>query len=115
MFQSIIIFNYFYRGFTECYEHFTNLGYRVLCLADRVIEDSEFGLDPSLFPMQKASQLAELDRTELECNLTYRGLLICESPLKNDTVSWIEKFRKSYFMTLIITGDNMLTAIAVAK
>ena len=91
------------------------MGYRVLCLADRVIDDKEFDLDPALFTMQKASLLAERDREELERNLTYRGLLICESPLKTDTVQWIEKFRKSYFTSIIITGDNMLTAIAVAK
>ena len=57
----------------------------------------------------------ELDRSDLEKNLNYRGLLICESPLKPDTALWLEKFRKSYFNSIIITGDNMLTAIAVAK
>jgi magnesium-transporting ATPase (P-type) len=39
----------------------------VLCLADREIDD------------------ADKEREELECKLTFRGFLICESPLKTDT------------------------------
>ncbi|CAK72470.1 unnamed protein product (macronuclear) [Paramecium tetraurelia] len=81
-----------------CYQHYSNLGYRVLCLADREIEEYE-----------------NQEREELEKNLVFRGFLICESPLKPDTQQWIKKFKSSYFQPIIITGDNLLTAIAVGK
>ncbi|CAD8051496.1 unnamed protein product [Paramecium sonneborni] len=81
-----------------CYQHYSNLGYRVLCLADREIKEFD-----------------NQEREELEKNLIFRGFLICESPLKTDTQQWIKKFKSSYFQPIIITGDNLLTAIAVGK
>jgi P-type E1-E2 ATPase len=59
--------------------------------------------------------LSNLDRSVLETKLTFRGFLICESPLKPDTALWISKFKASYFNSVIITGDNLLTAIAIGK
>ena len=56
-----------------------------------------------------------MDRSDFEKNLKFRGFLICESPLKKDTALWMQKFKQSYYTVKIITGDNMLTAIAVAK
>jgi cation-transporting ATPase 13A1 len=101
-------------NFVAQYEHFANKGYRVLCLADKLIDESEYGFEEGMFFTEKATIVANRDRVELEQQLTFRGLLICESPLKKDTASWISKFTASYFVPLIITGDNLLTAIAVA-
>ena len=84
----------------------------MLCLADKEIDTSD--LDDSLFYTEKAQRVAHRERSELEQGLTFRGLLICESPLKKDTAQWISKFTASYFKPLIITGDNLLTAMAVA-
>ena len=38
---------------------------------------------------------------------------MCENPLKRDTSQFIESYRKSGFNIIMITGDNILTAISV--
>ena len=51
-------------NFVEQYEHFANKGYRVLCLADRVIDESEF--DDGMFYSERAAIVGNRDRSELE-------------------------------------------------
>ncbi|CAD8134897.1 unnamed protein product [Paramecium pentaurelia] len=84
--------------YEQCYQYYSNLGYRVLCLADREIKEYE-----------------NQDREKLENNLVFRGFLICESPLKTSTQKYIQNIKQSYFQPIIITGENLLTTIAVSK
>jgi P-type E1-E2 ATPase len=45
--------------------------------------------------------------------LTFAGFFICSSPLKEDTLKNIQQLQKAQYKILIITGDNILTAIKV--
>ena len=58
-------------NYEQAYKHYSKLGYRVLSLA--------YGkLDSSL-------NFQDVDRENIEKNLTFAGLCICDSPLKFDT------------------------------
>ena len=48
-----------------------------------------------------------------ECDLKFCGFFICNSPLKPDTYKNIQNLQKANYKILIITGDNILTAIKV--
>ncbi len=48
-----------------------------------------------------------------ECNLKFCGFFICNSPLKPDTLKNIQNLQKANYRLIIITGDNILTAIKV--
>lgn len=45
--------------------------------------------------------------------MNFCGFFICSSPLKEDTLKNIKSLQKAKFNILIITGDNILTAIKV--
>lgn len=57
------------------YKHYSKLGYRVLSLAYGV-------LDPTM-------NFSDVERSDIEKNLTFAGLFICDSPLKFDTKQYI--------------------------
>jgi len=64
--------------------------------------------------VENASDLAELmdgPRSEMECGLTFLGLLIMENKLKSDTPHIIRELRSSGLDLKIISGDNGLTTI----
>ncbi len=50
----------------------------------------------------------------MESGLTFAGFFICNSPLKEDTLQHIESLQNAKYNLLIITGDNILTAMKVA-
>lgn len=56
-----------------------------------------------------------LPRSELEKGLTFVGLLNMENQLKKETCMWLTHFMACRFRLVMITGDNPLTAAAVAK
>ena len=53
------------------------------------------------------------ERELAECGLKFCGFFICNSPLKADTFKNIQNLQKAKYKLLIITGDNILTAIKV--
>lgn len=54
-------------------------------------------------------------RSEIESNLKFLGLLIMENKLKAQTPGTIENLQKCKVKTVMATGDNVLTAISVAR
>uniref|UniRef100_H2ZW02 Cation-transporting ATPase n=1 Tax=Latimeria chalumnae TaxID=7897 RepID=H2ZW02_LATCH len=52
---------------------------------------------------------------EVESDLTFLGLLILENRLKPETVPVLEELRNARIRTIMITGDNLETAVTVAK
>ncbi|CAG2100693.1 unnamed protein product [Medioppia subpectinata] len=89
--------------FTDTLMEYTEKGFRVLALAYRPL--------PSMtYPkMQRAS------REDLEKNLQFLGLLIMGNMLKPETTPIIETLLSANIRTVMITGDNMLTALSVAR
>lgn len=59
------------KGYEEAYKYYAKLGYRVLSLAFAKL-DSTLSIN-------------DVERSEVEKNLTFAGLFICDSPLKSDT------------------------------
>ena len=54
-------------------------------------------------------------RDAVECNLTFRGLIIMQNKLKPETTPTLNILQKAAIRSLMITGDNLLTATAVAR
>ena len=54
------------------------------------------------------------ERDEIEVELNFLGLLILENKLKPITTSIISHLHEADIRTVMITGDNILTAISVA-
>lgn len=59
--------------------------------------------------------VASITRTEVESKLTLLGCLIFANKLKTDTKIAMASLRAARCRCIIVTGDNPLTAIAVAK
>lgn len=77
-------------------------GYRVLALASKV-----FKMD--------YMQSQRVERNVIESNMIFLGLLIVQNKLKEKTSSSIETLHNANLKMVMATGDNILTAISVAK
>ncbi|XP_068809784.1 probable cation-transporting ATPase 13A4 isoform X3 [Struthio camelus] len=80
---------------------YTAQGFRVIGLAYK--------------PLQTGRQSANLTREEVESDLTFLGLLIMENRLKRETKPVLEELSAARIRSVMVTGDNVQTAITVAK
>ncbi|XP_075794404.1 putative cation-transporting ATPase 13A4 isoform X2 [Pelodiscus sinensis] len=76
-------------------------GFRVIGLAHRTLPPG--------------TQAAGSPREELESDLTFLGLLIMENRLKAETKPVLEELSAARIRSVMVTGDNVQTAITVAK
>lgn len=92
--------------YEETFKHFTRNGARVLALAYKYLSvDAEIG--------QK--RINDLQREEVESELNFAGFLVLQTPLKEDALKSIQMLNESSHRTVMITGDNPLTAVHVAR
>jgi cation-transporting ATPase 13A3/4/5 len=75
-------------------------GLRVLALATKEVKQKDF------------KQLVSVDF--IESDLQFLGFILFENPLKEKTTDTITKLNKCGIGTVMITGDNLLTALSVA-
>ncbi|NXX85767.1 AT134 ATPase, partial [Urocolius indicus] len=80
---------------------YTTQGFRVIGLAWK--------------SLQTGKQLTDLTREEVESDLTFLGLLIMENRLKRETKPVLEELSAARIRSVMVTGDNIQTAITVAK
>uniref|UniRef100_A0A6B2KWY5 P-type ATPase A domain-containing protein n=1 Tax=Arcella intermedia TaxID=1963864 RepID=A0A6B2KWY5_9EUKA len=66
-------------------------------------------------PQLQESEVVEMKRSQLERNLRFVGLLLMRNELKDDTAQGIREMRKGRINTVMITGDNIYTALYIAK
>ena len=93
-------------NYEETFKHFTRNGGRVLALGYRYLSaDSEMG----------QNRLNDLKREEVEKNLTFAGFLVLQCPLKDDAKQSVRMLNESSHRVVMITGDNPLTAVHVAR
>ncbi|KAI4285673.1 MAG: hypothetical protein L6R35_004613 [Caloplaca aegaea] len=93
-------------NYEETYKHFTRNGGRVLALAYRYLAtDSELG----------QNRINNLKREDVEADLKFAGFLVLQCPLKDDAKDSIRMLNESSHRTVMITGDNPLTAVHVAR
>lgn len=82
-------------------EDFASYGLRVLALASRVA--------PSHLNYEK-----ELDRNQVECELTFRGLIGLYDPPRAESAGSVEECRQAGIEVHMLTGDHPGTARAIA-
>ena len=92
--------------YEETFKHFTRNGGRVLALGYRYLSaDAELS--------QK--RINDLLRDDVESGLTFAGFLVLQCPLKEDAISSVRMLNESSHRCVMITGDNPLTAVHVAR
>uniref|UniRef100_A0A8C4DJ75 Polyamine-transporting ATPase 13A3 n=1 Tax=Dicentrarchus labrax TaxID=13489 RepID=A0A8C4DJ75_DICLA len=92
------------QSFTETLETYTRQGFRVIALAHRQLE--------SKLSWHKVQNLS---RDLIETNMEFLGLIIMQNKIKEETAGVLRELRQANIRTLMVTGDNMLTAISVAR
>ncbi|XP_074860637.1 putative cation-transporting ATPase 13A5 [Carettochelys insculpta] len=89
--------------FTKVLKTYTTQGFRVIALAHKAL------------PTVKDVEMDSLEREEVESDLTFLGLLIMENRLKPETKAVLEELSAARIRSVMITGDNLQTAVTVAK
>lgn len=93
-------------NYEETFKYFTRNGGRVLALGYRYLStDSELG----------QTRINNLKREEVEADLTFAGFLVLQCPLKEDAKKAVQMLNQSSHRVVMITGDNPLTAVHVAR
>lgn len=93
-------------NYEETFKFFTRNGGRVLALAYKFLStEAELG----------QSRINNLKREDVEADLTFAGFLVLQCPLKPDAKQAVRMLNESSHRVVMITGDNPLTAIHVAR
>ncbi|XP_073531172.1 probable cation-transporting ATPase 13A4 [Phyllobates terribilis] len=90
-------------NFSEELELYTKQGFRVIGLAYKTLDRSE------------NLNIKALKRDEVECDLSFIALLVMENRLKLETRPVLKELSNARVRTVMITGDNLQTAVTVAK
>ncbi|XP_063001500.1 polyamine-transporting ATPase 13A2 isoform X2 [Elgaria multicarinata webbii] len=90
--------------FSQALHRFTSDGFRVLGLAYKPMA--------AIRTFEDAQDVA---RDSVESGMVFLGLLVMKNVLKPETAPVIHLLRNAEIRTLMVTGDNMLTAVNVAK
>ncbi|KAG1716644.1 hypothetical protein ID866_522 [Astraeus odoratus] len=93
----------FPQDYDDLLSYYTRRGYRVIAIAGKSID----GL--SWLKAQK------MKREQAESNLRFLGLVIFENKVKPGTTAAIQTLRGAHLTCRMITGDNPLTAVSVAR
>ncbi|MBZ3889930.1 putative cation-transporting ATPase 13A5 [Sciurus carolinensis] len=91
------------KNFPQELRNYTVQGFRVIALAHKALKLGKF------------SDVERLAREKVESELTLLGLLIMENRLKKETKPVLKELSEARIRTVMITGDNLQTAITVAK
>lgn len=89
--------------YDELLHYYTHRGYRVIACATKTYKG------------MTAEEARQKKRTEVESELTFVGFIVFENKLKPTTTAAIEELNNAEIRTVMCTGDNVLTAISVAK
>lgn len=93
-------------NYEETFKYFTRNGSRVLALGYKYLSsDNEIS----------QSRINDLTRDEVEADLVFAGFLVLQCPLKDDALKAVRMLNESSHRVIMITGDNPLTAVHVAR
>ena len=79
-------------------------GFRVIALASKSLDSSV-----------KWHHIQQAVRSDFEKELHFQGFLVLKNLVKKETMPTIEALKQSSIRVVMITGDNLLTAISVGK
>ncbi|KAL6790409.1 putative Ca2+ pump [Trichoderma sp. SZMC 28013] len=91
------------KDYDELLSYYTHKGYRVIGCATRHLNRLSW---------VKAQKMT---RTEVERDLDFIGFIIFENKLKPSTAGVLKELKDSNIATVMVTGDNILTAVSVAR
>ena len=89
--------------YEEVLEFYTHHGYRVIALAAKSL------------PNISLKRAGRMKRAEAESDLIFLGFIVFENKLKPSTPGVLSKLRDANIRRIMCTGDNILTAICVAR
>ncbi|KAJ7176571.1 hypothetical protein C8R46DRAFT_1160523 [Mycena filopes] len=89
--------------YDDTYKYFTRKGSRVLALAMKEMET------------MSVDRINKLPRDAVESQLVFAGFLVFHCPLKADAIETLKMLADSSHRCVMITGDNPLTAVHVAR
>lgn len=92
------------QSFAETLEAYTRQGFRVIALAHRQLETK-----------LSWHKVQSLSRDVVENNMEFLGLIVMQNKIKDETASVLRDLHRANLRILMVTGDNMLTAISVAR
>uniref|UniRef100_A0A3B5PQT5 Polyamine-transporting ATPase 13A3 n=1 Tax=Xiphophorus maculatus TaxID=8083 RepID=A0A3B5PQT5_XIPMA len=91
-------------NFAEVLEDYTKQGFRVIALAHR-----------RLGSKLNWHKVQNVNRDYIEANMEFLGLIIMQNKLKAETPGVLQDLYRANIRTVMVTGDNMLTAVSVAR
>ncbi len=89
--------------FEQQLRHYTSMGYRVIACASKRL---------GVLDLHEAMSVS---RSEAEIELTFEGFLLLQNKLKQETQDTMQTLNECGLHSVMITGDNALTAIHVAR
>ncbi|WOL01814.1 putative manganese-transporting ATPase PDR2 [Canna indica] len=89
--------------YVKTYKKYTRQGSRVLALAYKSL------------PEMAVSEARNLDRDQVENDLTFAGFAVFNCPIRSDSATVLHELKSSSHDLVMITGDQALTACHVAS
>ncbi|KPI41682.1 putative cation-transporting ATPase [Cyphellophora attinorum] len=89
--------------FDDFLSYYTHKGFRVIACANKYIS------------RLTSSEMDRMDRSEAESRLQLTGFIVFENKLKDITTEVIDELNEAKIRNIMCTGDNILTAISVAR
>lgn len=88
--------------FHDVLESYTQKGYRVIAMAHKELRMSYL-------------KVHKVQREAIETDLELLGLIVFENRLKPETTKCIQALNEANIRVIMVTGDNILTALSVAR
>lgn len=92
--------------YEETFKYFSRNGGRVLALAYKWLSTGD---------EISQKKVNDLKREDVESELHFAGFLVLQCPLKDDAIKAVRMLNESSHRVVMITGDNPLTALHVAR
>jgi len=102
-------------NYNEVHSYFSKQGFRVLALAWKPLSGSGADRNIPVNKLKDKHYLKSLKRNKLEHDLIFAGFLVFACPHKPDSLDTIIQLKASSHAVMMITGDHVLTACAVAR
>jgi P-type E1-E2 ATPase len=90
------------KDFHSILSNYTKEGYRVIAIARKELD-------------LKDTNVQRIERENIEKDLEFLGLIVMENRLKPESKPTIDRLKAANIRTIMCTGDNLLTALSVAR
>ncbi|CAH0627196.1 unnamed protein product [Chrysodeixis includens] len=91
-------------NFSSILNEYTSNGFRVIGLAHKKLDRKMKWVDAQ-----------RIKRETLECDMVFLGFLVMQNSLKPETTQVIKELHEANMRLIMVTGDNIMTAMSVAR